>query len=495
MLIGILFSSGYSSIVSKNYTGLVWNNDFPDEVNEDNMLLFVNEERNVGDYTVNYLGERKKLKDYSGYINKNFLELIPLENKYIIKKDLSLKGIDFKENDTVDVDNNDITYFELNFEKGKEVFTLYPKVQTDPNSDMIVFSPDVSNDIFQDLYVHVRTYPDPEQEINWSETDSILVPIDQTFFLNDYVSRLLKVSTKTISEDSKQFVAEAQIKILASGQDYVARPAFIINDNKVGIVPDIIDDLGIKVSITEIIPEKGLFKIKYQTTQKNWVIVEAMQKPFINFMWIGFFILTLGLALSFNKIKLKKNMISISLFASGSGSNVEEIFNYFKGHPKIKVDSLFCNNDNAYVIERAKSLNLHQIIFDNNISDEELLKLIDSRNISYIVLAGYLRLIPQIVIDKYENKIINIHPSLLPKFGGKGYYGSRVHESVIGSKEKYSGITIHLVDEEYDKGKILFQKKIQIKDGETPDSLAQKIHKLEHIYFSQILEKYLLDKL
>ena len=99
------------------------------------------------------------------------------------------------------------------------------------------------------------------------------------------------------------------------------------------------------------------------------------------------------------------------------------------------------------------------------------------------------------MIDKYENKIINIHPSLLPKFGGKGYYGSRVHESVIGSKEKYSGITIHLVDEEYDKGKILFQKKIQIKDGETPDSLSQKIHKLEHIYFSQILEKYLLDKL
>jgi len=188
-------------------------------------------------------------------------------------------------------------------------------------------------------------------------------------------------------------------------------------------------------------------------------------------------------------------MIDISLFASGSGSNVEEIFKYFKGHPKIKVDSLFCNNDNAYVIERAKSLNLHQIIFDNDISDEELLKLIDSRNISYIVLAGYLRLIPQIVIDKYENRIINVHPSLLPKFGGKGYYGSRVHESVIGAKEKYSGITIHLVDEEYDKGKILFQKKIQISDGETPNSLAQKIHKLEHIYFSQIIEKYLLDKL
>ena len=188
-------------------------------------------------------------------------------------------------------------------------------------------------------------------------------------------------------------------------------------------------------------------------------------------------------------------MISISLFASGSGSNVEEIFKYFKDHPIIKIDSLFCNNDNAYVVHRAKRLNLHHIIFDNNIPDEDLLELLDSRKVSYIVLAGYLRLIPQIVIDKYQNKIINIHPSLLPKFGGKGYYGFRVHESVIGSKEKYSGITIHLVDEEYDKGKILFQKKIQIKDGETPESLAQKIHKLEHIYFSQIIEKYLLDKL
>ena len=306
MLIGILFSSGYSSIVSKNYTGLIWNNDFPDDVNEDNMLLFVNEERNVGDFRVSYEGERKKLKNYSGFINKNFLELIPLENKYILKKDLTFDGVDLKENDTLDVDNNDITYFELSFKKEEEAFTLFPKVQTDPNSDMIVFSPDVSKDLFQDLYVHVRTYPDPKQEIKWSVKDSISVPIDETFFLNDYVSRLLKVSTKTISEDSKQFIAEAQIKILASGQDYIARPAFIIDDNKVGIVPDIIDDLGIKVSLTEIIPEEGLFKITYQTTQKNWVIVEAMQKPFINFMWLGFFILTLGLLLSFKKLKLSR---------------------------------------------------------------------------------------------------------------------------------------------------------------------------------------------
>ncbi len=306
MLIGILFSSGYSSIVSKNYTGLIWNNDFPDDVNEDNMLLFVNEERNVGEFRVSYEGERKKLKNYSGFINKNFLELLPLENKYILKKDLTLDGVDLKENDTLDVDNNDITYFELSFNKAEEAFTLFPKVQTDPNSDMIVFSPDVSKDFFQDLYVHVRTYPDPKQEIKWSEKDSVSVSIDQTFFLNDYVSRLLKVSTKTISEDSKQFIAEAQIKILASGQDYIARPAFIIDDNNVGIVPDIIDDLGIKVSLTEIMPEDGLFKITYQTTQKNWVIVEAMQKPFINFMWLGFFILTLGLLLSFKKLKLSR---------------------------------------------------------------------------------------------------------------------------------------------------------------------------------------------
>ena len=315
MFIGILFSSGYSSIISKNYTGLVWNSEFPDEVNQDNMLIFVNEKRKVGEYDVEYLGKRKKIKNFDVFVNENYLEYIPIINKYVLKKDIEINGYKLLENDTVEIDNNEITYFDLKFELTKtsfdirkQDFNLFPKVQTDSNSDMIVFSPDVKTHLLEDLYVHVRTYPDPDQEIKWSEKDSMYVKINETFFLNDYVSSIQKIKAKKDSLFSNRFVAEAQIKILSNNQEYIAKPIYIIEDNKVGLVPDIVDDLGIKVYLSEINPNDELFKISFQTTQKNWVIIEAVQKPFINLFWIGFFILILGLFLSFRK----KQIASIS---------------------------------------------------------------------------------------------------------------------------------------------------------------------------------------
>jgi len=315
MFIGILFSSGYSSIISKNYTGLVWNSEFPDEVNQDNMLIFVNEKRKVGEYDVEYLGKRKKIKNFDVFVNENYLEYIPIINKYVLKKDIEINGYKLLENDTVEIDNNEITYFDLKFELTKKSFdirkqdfNLFPKVQTDSNSDMIVFSPDVKTHLLEDLYVHVRTYPDPDQEIKWSEKDSMYVKINETFFLNDYVSSIQKIKAKKDSLFSNRFVAEAQIKILSNNQEYIAKPIYIIEDNKVGLVPDIVDDLGIKVYLSEINPNDELFKISFQTTQKNWVIIEAVQKPFINLFWIGFFILILGLFLSFRK----KQIASIS---------------------------------------------------------------------------------------------------------------------------------------------------------------------------------------
>jgi len=304
MLIGILFSSGYSSIQSNNYTGLVWNSDFPDEVNNNNMLLFLNEDRKVGRFNVNYLGQRKKIKGNTEYFNSNYLEYLPLSNVHILKKEISIGGKLYNENDTVEVDNNNITYFELKFEDKSSSFNLYPKVQTDPNSDMIVFSPDVQNNILEDFYVHVRTYPDPEQETVWSERDSVSVALKETFFLNDFISSIEKVTTKSDNNDGDQFIAEAQIKILSEGQEYIARPAFLIGNNKVGLIPDIIDDLGVKVYLSSILPKQKKFTISFETTQKNWVIIEAMKKPLINLMWIGFFIMILGLSLSLVKRKI-----------------------------------------------------------------------------------------------------------------------------------------------------------------------------------------------
>ena len=189
-------------------------------------------------------------------------------------------------------------------------------------------------------------------------------------------------------------------------------------------------------------------------------------------------------------------MNHLALFASGSGSNVENIINYFHKNSSIKVEVIICNNKNAYVIERCKRLKIpYQVINNKSISSNKLLFLLQSKKITHIILAGYLKLIPKIIIENYKNKILNIHPALLPKFGGKGYYGNYVHQRVLESNEKKSGITIHLVNQKYDDGKILFQKKTKLKSGETIKSLSEKIHQLEHEYFPQIIEKYILNKL
>ena len=305
MLIGILFSSGYSSIQSTNYTGLVWNSDFPDEVNNENMLLFLNEDRRIGKYEARYLGTRKKVENGGGFINASFLEYIPILNKYIVKSDINLDGNLITENDTIEIDNKDITYFEISFVNGSEEITLFPKVQTDSNSDMVVFSPDIKNDLLEDFYVHVRTYPDPDQEVLWSDRDSVFVSLNEVFYLNDYVSIVEAVKTKSSDPVSNQFLVEASIKIQAEGQDYIARPAYVIDGNKVGLIPDIVEDLGVKVYLSEILPKEDKFKISFETTQKNWVIIEASKKPLINLMWIGFFIMTFGLYLSFKKMRIK----------------------------------------------------------------------------------------------------------------------------------------------------------------------------------------------
>ena len=189
-------------------------------------------------------------------------------------------------------------------------------------------------------------------------------------------------------------------------------------------------------------------------------------------------------------------MNTLALFASGSGSNVENIYEYFKENDNIKVGLVLTDNPNAYVLERAKRLKIPYMCFSyKGTSSDDILKVLESYEISHIILGGYLRLIPQKIIRKFKNKILNIHPSLLPKHGGKGYYGEYVHRSVLAGNDKKSGVTIHLVNEEYDKGKVLFQKSIPVLDKDTVSSLSKKIHELEYEFFPQIIEKYILNKL
>ena len=190
-------------------------------------------------------------------------------------------------------------------------------------------------------------------------------------------------------------------------------------------------------------------------------------------------------------------MKRIAVFASGNGSNAVNLFEYFnvkQTQYNIIVDCIICNNPDAGIIEKTKQLNIDLFLFENSVFTQPdlIIKLLIQREIDYIVLAGFLRLIHPDFIKTYPNKIINIHPALLPKYGGKGMYGSKVHESVITNKETESGITIHLVNEEYDKGEVLKQAKLDILSTDNPSSVAAKIHDLEYIYFPETVRDYIL---
>lgn len=191
-----------------------------------------------------------------------------------------------------------------------------------------------------------------------------------------------------------------------------------------------------------------------------------------------------------NQVRPMKN---IAIFASGSGTNAENIARHFQDRPDVQVAVILSNNANAYVLERAKNLGIPYYVFSKSEfyqSDSVLLVLRDYR-VDLIVLAGFLWLVPGNLLKAFASRIINIHPALLPKFGGKGMYGDKVHQAVIASGEKYTGITIHFVNEVYDEGEIIFQEKFEIAPGDTPESIAAKVHKLEYAHYPRVIEEVL----
>ncbi|MEJ0029792.1 MAG: phosphoribosylglycinamide formyltransferase [Bacteroidota bacterium] len=183
----------------------------------------------------------------------------------------------------------------------------------------------------------------------------------------------------------------------------------------------------------------------------------------------------------------------IAILASGSGSNAEEIMKYFHDHAEIEVDALLTNNPNAYAIERAKKFGvLHKVFTKQDFETQNVVEwLRDNRRITHIALAGFLWLIPENLIKAYPNKIVNIHPALLPKYGGRGMYGMKVHEAVKASGDTLTGITIHLVNTRYDEGEILAQKSVEIESSDTAKDIADKVHELEHKYYPAVIESWI----
>ena len=187
-------------------------------------------------------------------------------------------------------------------------------------------------------------------------------------------------------------------------------------------------------------------------------------------------------------------MSNIAIFASGSGSNAEQIIRYFSNNPEHSVKLVLSNRADAMVLERAARLGVPSMVFDRHTfyQTRQVLDSLRDVGADVLVLAGFLWLVPDYLLATYPQRIINIHPALLPEFGGKGMYGMRVHESVIREGRMKSGITIHLIDEEYDRGRILFQTECPVLPGDTPDDLAGRIHQLEHRYYPEVINEYLL---
>ena len=187
-------------------------------------------------------------------------------------------------------------------------------------------------------------------------------------------------------------------------------------------------------------------------------------------------------------------MKKLSIFVSGNGTNLQRIAEYFADNKDIEIVNVVCNNPKAYSIERAKKLGIPlRMITKQDFNSEAFVKEMQSLGIDLIVLAGFLWKLPENLVKAFPKKIVNIHPALLPKYGGKGFYGEHVHEAVVAAKEAQSGITVHYVNELYDSGEIILQARVSLDENETPDSLAAKIHQLEQAYFPVAIEQVLFS--
>ncbi len=317
MLVGMMFSSGYSKVVSLNNTGMLISKQLTEEVNRENLLLFVHEPRTMAGYEIEYLGERYEPRDKRGYVSKNEVELTSDKYKVIAKKDITYKSEKiFSKGETFEIYPEN-TYYEIEFRKdGKHEFTLMPRVQVNEKMGNVA-SPDISHSARLDLYTHVSLPMTDEIKEDWSEREEVKVKRNQEFFANDYVSvveQMTRINELGGEKLDSSFVAvKASIRIKGEKKEYVAEPIIIFGSNaRGGIIPDVISDLGLKISILNIHPETDEISLGIKSRQKDWVVIKALEKPFVNVLWLGTLVLMTGFGVAmtrrfreFNKMKEK----------------------------------------------------------------------------------------------------------------------------------------------------------------------------------------------
>jgi cytochrome c-type biogenesis protein CcmF len=302
MLIGIMASSGYSRVVSLNNTGMLISKELSDEFNRDNLLLFLNEPRTMAGYEIEYMGMRVEPRGKRGYVDKNDILLTPTPGRVVARRDIYFEGKKlFSANEEFDI-HPENTYYEIQFRRnGKVEFVQYPRVQA--NQQMgIVSSPDISRSLTRDLYTYVSVEMPGEARNDWSDMEELRVKMDEPFFVNDYVTTLEgieRVNEVSGVELTDQDVAvKAKVTIKGERRSYSAQPYFVIKDKMVGRIPDEIPELGVRISLVSIHPETGDFTVGVATRQKDWVVLKALEKPFINVLWVGTLVLMAGFLVS-----------------------------------------------------------------------------------------------------------------------------------------------------------------------------------------------------
>ncbi|WP_303312306.1 cytochrome c biogenesis protein CcsA [Hymenobacter sp. BT730] len=310
MLLGILASAGYSNIISQNVSGLVYSKDFPEDVNRDNVLLWRNEAAPMQGYDVSYTGQYYDVPGLPEYVNKDLLFRTDDEFKAIARAEVKQNDrVYYKVGDTLEI-RPENTYYRVEYKDRKtgKSFTLYPRAQV--NEEMgegLLASPDIKKFWDHDIYSHISTVPDPSKEKDWSKVKEHVLAVGDTIYLNDYfaVLRAIEPAHESAGLGLKPGDLAIQGDFIVSGEkkQYHVHPVFVVRDKMIGRIPDEVEDLGLRLSFNNVDPTKGKFTFGVSTTQKDYIILKAMEKPFINLLWSGTLLMGLGFLMALRQRK------------------------------------------------------------------------------------------------------------------------------------------------------------------------------------------------
>ncbi|GAB3643503.1 cytochrome c biogenesis protein CcsA [Spirosoma arcticum] len=321
MLIGILYSSGYSRVVSLNNSGIAISNqeDFiknDNKENKENVLLWLNQPERMDKYQITYRGQRVEIRGVPGYVPREDVTVIEGDFHGIAQRDIEQNGkLYYKKGDTLAMYPENVHYAVEYREPTGKIFTLYPRIQVNERMG-VVLSPDSRHTVDRDIYTYIATAPNPSEEDKWEKTETYSVAIKDTFFLNDYVAILDDVARTNEVEGMEigpnDAAVRARVRVLDKNGEHILSPAFIIKDRLVGRRAETSDELGVRIQLNEINPQTGKFTFAVNRTQRDYIVMKALEKPLINLLWIGTLIVVLGFLIAtvrryreFAKMKVK----------------------------------------------------------------------------------------------------------------------------------------------------------------------------------------------